>query len=274
MSTLIVNQDKCNTCGICIHECPTGIIETKDTAVFPIWVEGGDERCIKCGHCVAVCPLAAIGIEAMMPQDCALVRKELLLSPEQVEHFLKTRRSIRTYRPELVPRETLEKLIDIASYAASGHNMQPLSWLIIEDSQEVKRLAGLVADWMRVATREMPELANFLDFDSIVNDWEQGRDRIMRSAPHAIVVHAPADNMMAPGDAPIALTYLEIASHGLGLGACWAGFLMMGATFYAPVMEALQLPEGHKYMGALMVGYPQYKYSRIPLKNKPHIIWR
>lgn len=223
---------------------------------------------------MAVCPLAAIGIETMVPQDCALVKKELLLSPEQAEHYLKTRRSIRVYKKEPVPQDTLAKLIDIASYAASGHNTQPLSWLVIEDSQEVRHLAGLVADWMRVAIKEMPWLADFLHFDRIVADWEQGRDRIMRGAPHAIVVHAPADNVLAPGDAPIALTYLELAAYGLGLGACWAGFLTGATTFYAPVMEALQLPEGHKYMGALMVGYPKYKYSRIPLKNKPSIIWR
>jgi hypothetical protein len=36
-----------------------------------------------------------------------------------------------------------------------------------------------------------------------------------------------------------ALTYLELAAYGLGLGACWAGFLTGAATFYAPVMEAL-----------------------------------
>jgi len=152
---------------------------------------------------VAVYPLAAIGIETMMPQDCALVKKELLLSPEQAEHYLKTRRSIRVYKKEPVPQDTLAKLIDIASYAASGHNTQPLSWLVIEDSQEVRHLAGLVADWMRVAIKEMPWLADFLHFDRIVADWEQGRDRIMRGAPHAIVVHAPADNVLAPGDAPI-----------------------------------------------------------------------
>jgi P2-related tail formation protein len=56
---------------------------------------------------------------------------------------------------------------------------------------------------MRVAIKEMPWLADFLHFDRIVADWEQGRDRIMRGAPHAIVVHAPADNVLAPGDAPI-----------------------------------------------------------------------
>jgi ferredoxin len=118
----MVNQDKCNMCGICVHECPTGIIEIMDSEEFPVWVEGGEERCFKCGHCMAVCPLAAIGIETMVPQDCALVKKELLLSPGQAEHYLKTRRSIRVYKKEPVPQDTLAKLIDIASYAASGHN--------------------------------------------------------------------------------------------------------------------------------------------------------
>jgi nitroreductase/NAD-dependent dihydropyrimidine dehydrogenase PreA subunit len=274
MSRLIVNGDKCNSCGLCALECPAVIIEVPDPEALPFWTNGGEERCINCGHCVSVCPLAAISLDTMSPQECAPVEKKLLPSSEQVELLLKSRRSIRVYRQKPVSREILTKLIDIARYAASGHNSQPLQWLVIEDSKEVKRFAGMVADWMRIAIKEMPQLADSLHLDLIVADWEQGNDRIMRSAPHAIVVHAPANNVMAPGAAPVALTYLELTAYSLGLGACWAGFFQLCAAFYAPMMEALQLPEGHKSLGAMMVGYPKHRFSRIPLRNEPVITWR
>ena len=274
MGQLIVDSNKCNFCGICALECPQRMIEIASPESLPSWIPGREDGCLDCGHCVAVCPLAAVGLETMKPEDCAPVNRSLLLSPEQAEHLFKSRRSIRVYEQDAVPRELLAKLIDIARYAASGHNWQPLHWLVVENSQEVKRLAGLVVDWMRVAIKDMPDLANSIHLDLMVADWEQGKDRIFRGAPHVIVVHAPKDSMAAPADAPVAMTYLELAAYGLGLGACWAGYFQAAATLYPPMMEALHLPEGHGSLGAMMIGYPKYRYARIPLKKEPSIIWR
>jgi nitroreductase len=33
----------------------------------------------------------------------------------------------------------------------------------------------------------------------------------------------------------IALTYLELATYSLGLGACWAGYFSAAAAFYPPM---------------------------------------
>jgi nitroreductase len=246
----------------------------KGDNALPSWVEIGEERCIDCGHCVAVCAPGAAILGSMKPEDCAPIIRGLLPTAEQVEHFLKSRRSIRAYKEKPVPRETLAKLIDIARYAPSGHNSQPLHWLVFEDPAEVKRLAGLVVDWMRVAIKDMSPTAEFLRFDLIIEAWGSGIDRVMRGAPHAIVAHAPADNVFAPQSSPIALTYLELAAYGLGLGACWAGYFQAAASFHPPMQEALQLPEGHISLGAMMIGYPKHRFSRIPLRKEPPVIWR
>jgi nitroreductase/NAD-dependent dihydropyrimidine dehydrogenase PreA subunit len=274
MSALAVDREKCNSCGICEAECPPRIIEIPGLDAMPSWVEGAPERCIVCGHCVAVCPRDALGLDTMSPEECAPVDSGLLPTAEQVELFLKSRRSIRVYKEKPVPREVLAKLIDTARYAPSGSNSQPLQWLVIEDAREVRRFAGLVVDWMRVAIKEAPELADLLRFDLIVAEWDRGRDRVMRGAPHAIVAHAHRDDVMAPQSATIALTTLELAAYSRGLGACWAGFFQACATFYPPMQEALRLPEGHASLGAMMIGYPKYKYRRIPLRKEPLITWR
>jgi nitroreductase/NAD-dependent dihydropyrimidine dehydrogenase PreA subunit len=274
MTELKVDREKCDSCGICALECPARIIDLVGQERRPAWVENGEERCIVCGHCVAVCPLAAIGLDSMKPEDCVAVRRSLLPSADQAEHLMKSRRSIRVYKEQPVPRETLERLIDIARYAPSGHNSQPVRWLAIQDSREVRRLAGVVADWMRMSISGNPRLAELLHFDFLVADWDRGIDRIMRGAPHAILAHAPADHPTAPQAATIALTYLEVAAHALDLGACWAGFLQACATFHPPMKGALGLPDGHVSLGAMMIGYPEHRFARIPVRKEAETIWR
>jgi len=274
MSVFAVDREKCNFCGLCAAECPAGIIVIKGPEAFPFLARGGQGFCISCGHCVAVCPPGAIGLETMKPEECAPVRRELLPTPEQLEHFLKSRRSVRVYKEEPVPREVLAKLIDIARYAPSGHNAQPVQWLVVEDPKEVRRLSGLVVEWMRSAIKESPELAALLPLDGVLAAQERGQDPIMRNAPHAIIAHAPRDLPSAQQDGLIALTYLELAAYSLGVGACWAGFVHFAATSYRPMREALRLPQGHHCLGAMMVGYPKYNLRRIPLRNEAKIIWR
>jgi hypothetical protein len=38
--------------------------------------------------------------------------------------------------------------------------------------------------------------------------------------------------------------------------------------------ETLELPAQHASFGAMMVGYPKFKYQRLPLRNEPKISWR
>ena len=115
----------------------------------------------------------------MSPKDCLPVQKELLLSPEHCEHFLRSRRSIRSYKEKRVSRDLLQKLIEIARYAPTGHNSQSANWLVIEDPTEVRRLAGLVADWMRSLLAERAEYALLMHMDRVVDSWDKGIDRIL-----------------------------------------------------------------------------------------------
>ena len=274
MTLLTVNEDRCKRDGICVQTCPAGLIEIKDAAAYPTMIAGGEELCLHCGHCVAVCPRQAMDHAAIKAEACPPIRKELKLSPEQAEQFLRARRSIRVYRPETVARDLLSRVIHIARYAPSGHNMQPVQWLVIHDPQQVRHLAGIVVDWMRALVKEQSPLAQMLHMDRVIESWEAGNERIFRGAPHVIVTHAPQDNRAAQSACVLALGYLELMAPTLGLGACWAGYFNAAALFWPPMMEALALPPGHAVFGALMIGYPKFTYHRMPLRNTPDITWR
>jgi nitroreductase len=210
----------------------------------------------------------------MTADACPQVQPDFRLSAEQTEHFLRSRRSIRTYEKKVVDKALIERLIRIARFAPSGRNTQGVHWLVLGRSDEIRRVAGLVADWMRWIIDRDPETATIMHLDKTLTAWQEGADIIFRGAPTVIIAHAEKDNPRAPTSCTIALAYLELAAVGLGLGGCWAGYFMKAAVEYPPLLKALALPEGHQCFGAMMVGFPKFKYHRLPLRNKPRIRWR
>ena len=274
MSHLMINKEKCTRDGICAETCPMGLIERKDDASFPSPTEDADTLCVGCGHCVAVCPHGALSLKTIMPEQCPPIRKDWQLTPEQTEHFLRSRRSIRVYKDKQVDKEAISRLIEIARFAPSGHNSQPVEWLVLYDRAEIQKLAGMVIDWMRYMLKQQPDLANLLHMGRVVDRWEKGKDPVCRKAPHMIITHASKENRMAPVAATIALAYLELAAPSFGLGACWAGYFNAAAASWPPMQKALALPEDHISLGSMMIGYPKYNYHRLPPRKEPKIIWR
>ena len=75
-------------------------------------------------------------------------------------------------------------------------------------------------------------------------------------------------------DCASALSYLELYAHAKGLGTCWAGYFTVASNHHEPLTKALMLPAGHKCFGAVMLGYPRYRYYRIPKRNDVFVTWR
>ena len=274
MSLITVDASKCKQDGICVEVCPVKILEIKPDGTVPSVIFGSDDRCIRCGHCVAVCPHGALSHQDIPMDQCHPVRRNMEIGQEQAEYFLRSRRSIRTYKQTPVDKETLEKLINTARFAPSGRNCQPVKWLVIHDSREVSRFAGMVIDWMRYVQKESPTVAQSFYLSFVIDGWESGVDLICRNAPHLVIAYGDVTNSMAQSSCTIALTYLDLAAPSYGLGTCWAGFFHAAATLWPPLQKALALPENHVCYGAMMTGYPKYAYHRLPARNQADISWK
>ncbi len=272
--SLTIDPRTCTRCGTCVEICPAGIIAMAGPDELPAWVPGAARGCIRCGHCVAVCPEAALSLSFMAPEDLPAVKPELAVSADQMAQLVRSRRSIRAYRRKPVDPALLARMIDLACHAPTAKNLQPVRWLVVRERDSVTRLAGLVIAWMQglVAANDgrffpLPLLK------ALAAEWEAGRDRICRSAPHLIVAYGAKNFPPALSGCLIALTTLELAAPAFGLGACWAGYFDLAAHHHPPLAEALGLPDGHQSYGALMIGYPRFAYPRMPLRNPADITW-
>lgn len=264
MSLITIDREKCKQDGLCVAECPFGLIIENEDGGYPEIKAAAAKFCIRCGHCVSVCPHGALSLKGINTEDCTPIHKELSISAIEAEQFLKARRSIRTYKDEVIPHDTLAHLIETTQWAPSAKNKQPVNWLIIKKPAEVQKIAGLVVDWLRETD----------NYPAIVSAWDQGKDMVLRHAPHLAIAYASTGSLMPDVDCTIALTYLDMAANSMGIGTCWAGILMGAANAHQPLIDELGLPENHKVYGAMMLGYPKYKYFRIPQRNSAKIEWR
>ena len=273
MPLFTVDETRCQRDGICAAECPTRVIDFKGDGTPPTPSKDPASRCINCGHCVAVCPHGAISLAAMPSEACPSIDRGLLPSAESFDHMARSRRSIRNYRKDPLPHSVLEQLISTAGYAPSGVNSQMTGWCVANEREKTEQMAKMTVDWMEHLLGSKHPLATGYALDRVVTAWKSGYDGILRGAPALVVAHAPKDYMGGSMDCHIAMSTLELAAFSNGLGACWAGFLLMAANSWDPLREALKIPRDSSPHAAMMLGYPEYQYHRIPLRKEPEITW-
>lgn len=272
MSHIVVDQDSCTRCGICAKVCPSGIIDLADEVNLPRVQETKTLRCLNCGHCEAFCPSQALILDLRPEEKVFLPSGAGTISPEDMEFYLKKRRSVRHFTRDPVPREKILEVLDIARYAASGTNGQPVQWLVVHDPEKVRKIAELTIEWMRSLLNTPHPMSGYVP--ALISAWEQGYDVICRGAPHLLFAHIPEGNPIAPVDAIIALTHFDIAAPAFDIGTCWAGFVAAAAMFYEPLQKELDLPAGRKCAYAMMFGNPRYKIYGIPRRKPLEVMWQ
>jgi nitroreductase/NAD-dependent dihydropyrimidine dehydrogenase PreA subunit len=270
---ITVDKNTCTQCGLCAKVCPGSIIAFKEKS-YPRRMPGFDLHCIKCGHCVAVCPTASLTHQSVPVEKCPPLKKNLVVSPKQIEQFIRARRSIREFKSAPVPRDITQRLIDIAHYAPTGHNGQDVEWLVIDNREALLNIEKTGAGWMRDIIEKQPQMAERMNFKGMLAHQEKDNGGLMRGAPALVVAVSGKNNPMALIDCTIAMTTLELSATSLGLGGCWAGLVYFMANSYPPAREALGIPPDKAGYAFMMLGYPKYQYSRLVARQVAPIVWR
>ena len=115
---------------------------------------------------------------------------------ETMQNIL-TRRSIRSYKPDPVPRELIDQVVRAGTYAPTGMGEQSPIILAITDRETRDRLSRANAKIM-------------------------GRDiDPFYGAPAVLVVLADKSKPNHVYDGSLVMANLMLAAHALGLGSCW-----------------------------------------------------
>ncbi|MFL0250589.1 nitroreductase family protein [Clostridium neuense] len=262
MELIKIEKERCIKCGMCTKVCPTKFLHMEKNGID----ENSEKICIGCGQCTSVCPNSAIdNIKAPLEEQIK-IEKFPVLDEKLAEEFLRSRRSIRCYKDIPVEKEKLTRLVDIARLAPTASNSQGISYIIIQNKELLGRLTEIVMKWME---EEVNKSSGYWSFSAHVQDYkENGNDIILRDAPSLILGIASKDFKNGRQNTISQFTYMELFATALGLGSCWAGlFEMCAFAECEPLLNLINIPKGKVVTGAVMVGYPKYKFQRLVDRN-------
>ena len=251
--SITINKDKCIHCGMCIHDCIVSCIKF-GTDKIPEYVENGDSMCVGCQHCMAVCPTGALSFGGKNPQDSSPAGYD---NSEELLRLIQTRRSVRFYKDQDIPSETLAKLADMLAFPPKGGNVNALYFAIVATREKMREISEVTYKGLRsVDTPTAKYLTELHD---------NGNDFVFRNAPSMIAVSV--DTLMAvPGcenaDPIISLSYLDLYAQSLGVGTLWTDATLMAVKAVPEAQKILGIPEGYSLNYILLLGLPAVKYHR------------
>ncbi|MBR5582618.1 MAG: nitroreductase family protein [Phascolarctobacterium sp.] len=269
MSLLNVDKTKCLKCGICVEACPACILTMGEEGPTCETEHG----CMACGHCVCICPVGALD-NKYTPLEKQRPITQPMLDGETAYEFLRMRRSVRAFKPAVPTDEDLTKLLEITRYAPTAGNTQGMYCLVIRDPEKIKAIAEVTADWMELCCEAGSEMKRY--FTTILRVYrERKMDIIAREAPCLVFLLARRLNTTGVSNAEQSLAYAGLYAPTIGMGTCIAGFIQAcGIHGYKPLLDLLEIPDKQKVVGCMMVGYPKYKYKRMPERQHLKVEFR
>lgn len=163
----------------------------------------------------------------------------------EVIKALKTRRSVRSYKPEQITDEELWTVLEAGTWAPTAMGYQD-PWIVaVQNPELLKRISRMNATvWGR-------------DIDPFYG------------APTYVLVFASDPEKWKNGvpDGSLVLGNMMNAAHAIGLGSCWINREreMFATEEGKALMQEMGLPEGLIGIGALALGYP----AAPPREPKP-----
>lgn len=270
---ILIDENLCTRCNTCGSVCLMGIIERATDSTFPTIQDENINNCLKCGHCESFCTQLALTLDFLTEEKSKLIIPNRNVDSQELATFMKMRRSIRHFNSKPVPKELISQVLDVARFAPSGGNVQPVKWHVVYNTSDVKQVARLTIDWMRSLVDTSHPLSDYVP--GILSIWDSGVDYICHDAPHLLIAHLPDfDPINDNTDAIIAMTHFDIAAPLYGFGTCWAGFVSMAAVEYKPLKDFFALPVDRRVAYAMLFGFSTYKVSSIPRRNQIDVTWQ
>ena len=154
------------------------------------------------------------------------------------------RRTIRKFEQKAVSEDNLVKLVDCARVAAYGANVQPLKFMIVNNSEPLQKIypmtkwAGYLADG---APKENERPVAYI---AVLGD------------------SSIKSNKMYEVEAGAAVTTMMLEAVEMGLGTCW-----LGAIQRDEIKKLLELDENLNVVYLLAVGYPKQESKIVDMKD-------
>ena len=147
-------------------------------------------------------------------------------TPEDLIPFLRSLRAVRSFRPDPVPREVVDDILEVARWSGSASNRQPWELVVIRDRETLGRLARVEGYAAHLSGAPLGIVLVMAGERATQEAYDEGRlsERIMLAA----------------------------WAHGVGSSVGW-----IVGDGRAAAKEILGIPKDRTVRTAISLGYPE-----------------
>jgi nitroreductase len=156
--------------------------------------------------------------------------------PMEALECIRTRRSIRRFKPEHLAPGTIEQLIELAAWAPSWANTQCVRYLAITGEQKANLAQIINHGNNQIAASQAPVIIAICAIHDLAGKLRSGQPN-------------PKGNAWTYFDCGGAAQTLCLAAHAMGLAS-----LQMGAFDYAAVSQLLNVPDTMELIELVAIG--------------------
>src|SRR4030042_4492295 len=192
-------------------------------------------------------------------------------------NLIKWRRIIRAYKPDSIPDEYIQKIIEAARWAPSGGDSQPWEFIVIKSKEIKDKISDLFMESIKPLrqaelTREKELRIPALEIEMPEPGFKSapvfillcGDARTNEAFP--LTVYQKWGTEVFISNLAGAFLCMQLAAKYLGLGSQWVS--SSGSLMEDKLKELLNIPEKIKIYDMMAVGYPAYQLGlRSPRKN-------
>jgi nitroreductase len=170
---------------------------------------------------------------------------------EQTLQDIKTRRSCKNYKPDMIPHDVLEKIVEAGTWAANGMGKQSPMILAVTDKALRDRLSRMNAAVMG---------ANKDPF---------------YGAPVVLVVLADKNVPTHVYDGSLVMGNLMLAAHAEGIGSCWIHRAKeeFDSEEGKAILKELGIEGDWEGIGHCVLGYAAAEPAAPKPRKENYVVW-
>ncbi|MCF8025456.1 MAG: nitroreductase family protein [Desulfobacteraceae bacterium] len=198
----------------------------------------------------------------------------------------KSRRSIRRFKPDPIPEQEINKVIEVARWAPSGFNMQPWEFVVVRK----KELREKIAEAVNVYFKHAPEMEKAREpwqgrpwklsgMTDTKGDFTEapvyillfGDPRTQAGLPMGVRYEYHRKQIIHTSGLAHAFVYMTLAATALGLAAQWISSVQT-AYAHTVIKKLLDIPPALEVYDMLALGYPAIKPSEKFIRDLEEMV--
>ncbi|MGN0193682.1 MAG: nitroreductase family protein [Pseudoramibacter sp.] len=181
---------------------------------------------------------------------------------------MKGRRSVRKFQKRLVPKKTVQEILDVMMYSPNAGNRNSIRTVVLTDREEIDYIGKAHSTVIGNFNKGIVSLPSEEAIEKALSAFH--------NAPMVIALFGPKNFYFSPADAYILAQNICLSAYEKGISTCIVGEVLnsMGTEKGQALQKQFGIPENFAPQVYITMGYCEGEYPKRLPRHYADVIYR